>query len=79
MGIVLNYHYLCLNIYKIISDSDTPISLLSIIADKLSPLSYDDIFDSVYQGIDDGTVDEMEDGVYINYLHFFKVNTFYNE
>ena len=68
-----------LNIYKIIADSDTPISLLSILADKLNPLSYDDIYDSVYHGIDDGTVDDMEDGVYKNYLHFFKVNTFYTD
>lgn len=68
-----------INIYKIIIDSDTPISLLSIMADKLNPLSYDDIFDNVYQGIDDGTVDDMEDGVYKNYLHFFKVNAFYKE
>jgi len=66
-----------LNIYKVIADSDTPVSLLSMLADKLNPLSYDDIYDNVYQGIDEGTVDDMEDGVYNNYLHFFKVNTFY--
>ena len=66
-----------LNIYKAIADSDTPVSLLSMLADKLSPLSYDDIYDNVYQGIDEGTVNDMEDGVYNNYLHFFKVNTFY--
>lgn len=68
-----------LNIYKIIADSDSPISLLSIMADKLNPLSYNDIYDSVYQGIDEGTVDDLEEGVYKNYLHFFKVNTFYTE
>ena len=70
-----------LNIYRIISDSDTPISLLSILADRLSPLTYDDIYDSVYKGIDDGTVDleEDEDNVYKNYLHFFNVNKFYIE
>ena len=65
------------NIYKTISDSDTPISLLSILADKLNPLSYDDIYDSIYRGIDDGTVDDMEKDVYKNYIHFFKVTTFY--
>ena len=47
-----------LNIYKIIADSDTPISLLSILADKLNPLSNDDIYDSVYHGIEKGTVDD---------------------
>ena len=68
-----------LNIYKIIADSDTPISLLSIMADKLSPLSYDNIYDSVYKGIDEGTIDDKENDIYINYLHFFKVNTYYTE
>ncbi len=70
-----------LNIYKAIADSDTPVSLLSMLADKLSPLSYDDINDNVYQGIDDGTFDKDKDeeGVYKNYLHFFKVNTFYTD
>ena len=66
-----------LNIYKIIADSDTPISLLSILADKLNPLSYDDIYDSVYQGIEKGTVDDKQDGVYVNYLHFFKEKAYY--
>lgn len=69
-----------LNIYKIISDSDTPVSLLSILADKLNPLSYDDINDGVYEGIDDGTVDEKdEEDVFKNYFHFFKSNTYYSE
>ena len=48
-------------------------------ADRLNPLSYDYVNDSVYQGIDDNTVDDKEGGVYKNYLHFFKVNTFYTE
>lgn len=61
-----------LNIYKTIVDSDTPISLLSMLADKLNPLSMANISNSVKQGIND-----KEDGVYINYLHFFEVNTFY--
>lgn len=68
-----------LNIYKIIADSDTPISLLSLLADKLSPLSYENIYDKVVVDIEDGTIDEMEEEVYKNYLHFFKVNTFYTE
>lgn len=68
-----------LNIYKLIADSDTPISLLSLLADRLNPLSYDNIYDNrVYKSIDEGTVDEMEDDVFKNYLHFFKP-TFYSE
>ena len=68
-----------LNIYKIIADTDTPISLLSIMADKLSPLSQGNINDGVLKGIEEGTLDDMEDGVYKNYLYFFKVNTFYTK
>lgn len=68
-----------LNIYKLIADSDNPISLLSLLSDKLNPLSYDNINDNVYQGIDNKTVDDVEDGVYVNYLHFFRSNQFYTE
>ena len=67
-----------LNIYKIIIESDTPISLLSMLADKLNPLSKDDIFDRVYQKVDDKTIDEPE-GEYKYYLQFFKKNHFYNK
>lgn len=68
-----------LNIYKTIADSDTPISLLSILADKLNPLSYDDIYDNVYSDIENGTIDKKKDGIFVNYLYFFKINTFYTE
>ena len=70
-----------LNIYKLIADSDTPVSLLSTLADRLNPLSYDNIYDSVYHGIDEETFDKDKDeeGIYKNYLHFFKVNTFYTD
>jgi hypothetical protein len=68
-----------LNIYKLIADSDTPISLLSMLADKMNPLSFDDINDNLKKGIVEGIVDDMEDGVFMNYLHFFKVNTFYSD
>jgi uncharacterized protein with ParB-like and HNH nuclease domain len=63
-----------LNMYKTIIDSDTPISLLSTLADELSPLSASD----VKQEIEKATIDVNDDEfIYINYLHFFKVNTFY--
>lgn len=65
-----------LNIYKLIADSDTPISLLSLLADRLSPLSRNDIYNRPGKEIN---IDKMEDGVFTNYLHFFKANTFYNE
>ena len=68
------------NIYKLISDSDTPVSLLSALSDLLNPLSYNDIYDKVYNDIDNGQEDDRdENGIYKNYIHFFKVNTFYTE
>ena len=61
-----------LNIYKVIADSDTPVSLLSTLADKLTPLSKSDIYHNIVKE------DEVDgNGVYVNYLHFFKVNKFY--
>lgn len=68
-----------LNIYKLIADSDTPVSLLSRLTDKLTPLSSDDvIYDSVKKK--DRAIDEPdEEGIYTNYMYFFKTNKFYNE
>lgn len=65
-----------LNLYKIIVDSDTPISLLSMLADKLDPLPSAKIFENDRRV----NIDEKdEDGVYKNYLYFFKMNTFYTD
>ena len=50
------------NIYKLITDSDTPLSLLSAMEDRLSPISV---------GEDVGDIDCKVDGVYRHYLHFF--------
>lgn len=63
-----------LNIYKLISDSSTPLSLLSALADKLSPLPQGKAVSA-----DKKTIDEKceTDGVYSNYLHFFKELTYY--
>ena len=49
-----------------------------MLADRLSPLSYDSVNDGVKKGLDEGTYkDKDEEGIFKNYLHFFKVNTFY--
>lgn len=75
-----------LNIYKLIVDSDTPMSLLSILADKLSPLSTKLLSKKLKEDIDNGkkideddSIDEGNTKIYKHYLHFFKVNTFYTE
>lgn len=60
-----------LNIYKLISEADTPSSLLSILADKLAPVSYPT------DGIDETDKETYpEDWAYKKYTHFFKVNNF---
>lgn len=68
------------NIYKTIADSDTPVSLLSVMADKLSPLTYASIIVGKVDkdDVDKKEKDESDNEVYNNFLHFFKENTFYN-
>lgn len=57
-----------LNIYKTISEADNPISLLSILADKLNPISTGNL----HKGIDKINIDIQDDKeIFINYLHFF--------
>lgn len=56
-----------INIYKMISEADSPTSLISALDDRLVPLS----------AVSFGTLenlDNIEDGVYTNYLHFFAAN-----
>ena len=68
------------NIYKLITDSDTPVSLLSALADVLSPLSRANICDNALKGLDAGADDQPDDeGIFNSYLHFFMVNAFYNK
>ncbi len=63
------------NIYKYIVDADSPVSLLSSLSDILEPLNYNvDIVDSKINKKD--KIDETEDKVYQNYLHYFKKNKF---
>jgi hypothetical protein len=58
------------NIYKAITEADSPITLLSSLSDKLSPLSFEEILAKK----DD--INLSVDGVYQNYLYYFKVNKF---
>lgn len=64
-----------LNIYKLIADSDTPLSLLSLLSDRLCPIPESAVSYSVIK--DKVGVDEKENGVYANFLHFFQANQFY--
>lgn len=66
-----------LNIYKQIIDADTPVSLLSNLADKLSPIK-NVAFEVVNKGIVNNSIDERdEEDVYVNFLYFFKQNNYY--
>ncbi|MFC5404648.1 DUF262 domain-containing protein [Cohnella soli] len=59
------------NIYKIITESDSPISLLSLLSDRVNPIPVSSIAAKM------DNVDEQDEfGVYQNYLHYFKVNKF---
>ena len=71
------------NIYKVTTDADTPISLLSMMADKLSPLSPNDLSNRMKKSLanEEMGIDKTKEGgeVYVNYLHYFKSNQFYAE
>jgi hypothetical protein len=59
------------NIYKIITEADSPVSLLSALSDRVNLL----LINGIKAKIDN--VDEHdEDGIYQNYLHYFKENKF---
>jgi len=59
------------NIYKIITESDSPISLLSALSDRVNPIRINSIVAKM-----DNVDEKDEDGVHQNYLHYFKVNKF---
>jgi hypothetical protein len=59
------------NLFKVITDSDSPTNLFSVLSDKLSVLQNQHI-EAKMENIDE--VDET--GVYQNYLYFFKSNKF---
>ncbi|MBR0158218.1 MAG: DUF262 domain-containing protein [Clostridia bacterium] len=61
------------NLYKTIAEADSPMTLLSVLADKIMPLSKDEI------KANKDNIDEQDEetGIYQNYLHFFAENDFY--
>lgn len=59
------------NIYKIITEWDSPISLLSALSDRVNPIPEGKIKAKM-----DNVEEQDEDGVYQNYLHYFKANKF---
>lgn len=62
------------NIYKTITEADSPITLLSVLADNILPLTSS----AVVAKMDD--LDEVdEDGVYQNYLYFLRLHKFWRD
>jgi len=59
------------NIYKIITEADSPVSLLSELSDRVTPLPRSKVVAKK------NNVDEQNEvGIYQNYLHYFKTNKF---
>ncbi len=61
------------NIYKSITEADSPVSLLSELSDEVHPLELTKILASK-----DKLHEKDKDGIYQNYLHFFEINKFFN-
>jgi len=59
------------NIYKVITEADSPVSLLSSLCDQISPLSSNSVVAKK-----DNLDDKCEKGIYQNYLHYFESNKF---
>ena len=64
------------NIYKVISEADSPTNLLSSLADKLQPINN---IDKALNKELTKDIEKVDNSIFCNYLHFFKVNGFYEE
>ncbi len=58
------------NIYKTITEADSPVSLLSTLSDKIIPLPISNVKANKEK------IDDIEDGIYQNYLYYFRTNKF---
>lgn len=70
LGTSKSYIVNSLNIYKMTVEADTPVSLLSALADTLTPLSNNDLSDAAKRDL--AAIDQEENGTYKTYLHFLK-------
>jgi len=59
------------NIYKVITEGDSPVSLLSELSDRMNPLPHKNIMANK-----DNMDKPDDDGIYENYLHYFRTNKF---
>lgn len=64
------------NIYRMIIESDSPASLLSVLSDNLNPIGNISHRQATRKGIDEKIKPEEGEEVFANYLHFFKIHNF---
>jgi len=65
------------NIYKMITESDSPVSLLSTLSDDVNPLpNYAIAANAIKGDINEYVADDDNKGVFQNYLHWFIVHGF---
>ncbi len=67
------------NIYKLIAEASSPVYLLSILSDRLLPLSTKEFTDKSKGGKDGDTDAVDENGIYKFYTHYFKELGFWRE
>jgi hypothetical protein len=69
------------NIYKVISEADTPTLLLSELSGKLNPLPSGQVFDEANkEKIDDlAEGEDSENKIFQSYLHYFKEKDFWED
>ena len=63
------------NLYKVVAEASSPESLLSELADRIKPLPND----MKKVKADTSDIDNIEDGIYTNYLHYFVENNFFRK
>ncbi len=61
------------NIYKTITEADSPITLLSVLADNILPLPSNAVVANTQN------IDEVNDGVHQNYLYFLRLHKFWRD
>jgi hypothetical protein len=62
-----------LNIYRVITEADSPVALLSVLSDRVDPLPNKKIV-AKKDNIEER--DDEDESIYQNYLHYFKANKF---
>ena len=59
------------NIYRVITEADSPVALLSVLSDRVNPLP-----NSYIAAKMDNIEEQDDEGIYQNYLHYFRVKKF---